>query len=84
MSLMCLLIAGFVGGIILVQIDCKAGTTAEGQNLLANISTSTASLLQGQTGPEEDLLCWLKYWPLTEFCPSAVVPAFQSIWFYKT
>ena len=28
------------------QIDCKAGTTAEGQNLLANISTS--SLLQGQ------------------------------------
>ena len=30
------------------QIDCKAGTTAEGQNLLANISTSKASLLQGQ------------------------------------
>ena len=30
------------------QIDCKAGTTAEGQNLLANISTSRASLLQGQ------------------------------------
>ena len=29
-------------------IDCKAGTTAEGQNLLANISTSRASLLQGQ------------------------------------
>ena len=25
-----------------------AGTTAEGQNLLANISTSRASLLQGQ------------------------------------
>ena len=30
------------------QIDCKAGTTAKGQNLLANISTSRASLLQGQ------------------------------------
>ena len=30
------------------QIDCKAGATAEGQNLLANISTSRASLLQGQ------------------------------------
>ena len=30
------------------QIDCKAGTMAEGQNLLANISTSRASLLQGQ------------------------------------
>ena len=30
------------------QIDCKAGTTAEGQNLLANISTSRASFLQGQ------------------------------------
>ena len=30
------------------QIDCKAGTTTEGQNLLANISTSRASLLQGQ------------------------------------
>ena len=30
------------------QIDCKAGTTADGQNLLANISTSRASLLQGQ------------------------------------
>ena len=30
------------------QIDCKAGTTAEGQNfVLANISTSRASLLQG-------------------------------------
>ena len=27
------------------QIDCKAGTTAEGQNLLANNSTSRASLL---------------------------------------
>ena len=30
------------------QIDCKAGTTAKGQNLLANISTSRTSLLQGQ------------------------------------
>ena len=30
------------------QIDCKAGTMAEGQNLMANISTSRASLLQGQ------------------------------------
>ena len=30
------------------QIDCKAGTTVEGQNLLANISTSRAGLLQGQ------------------------------------
>ena len=30
------------------QIDCKAGTTAVEQNLLANISTSRASLLQGQ------------------------------------
>ena len=30
------------------QIDCKTGTTAEEQNLLANISTSRASLLQGQ------------------------------------
>ena len=30
------------------QIDCKAGTTAEGQNLLAYISTSRTSLLQGQ------------------------------------
>ena len=30
------------------QIDCKAGTTAKEQNLLANISTSRASLLQGQ------------------------------------
>ena len=28
------------------QIDCKAGTTAKGQNLLANISTSRTSLLQ--------------------------------------
>ena len=49
------------------QNDCKAsvGTTAEGQNLLANISTSRASLFQGQylivlnfpllsIGPEED------------------------------
>ena len=34
--------------LLLSQIDCKAGTTAEGQNLLANISTSRASLLQGQ------------------------------------
>ena len=30
------------------QIDCKAGSTAKGQNLLANISTNRASLLQGQ------------------------------------
>ena len=30
------------------EIDCKAGTTAKGQNLLANISTSRTSLLQGQ------------------------------------
>ena len=30
------------------KIDCKAGTTAEGQNLLATISTSRASLHQGQ------------------------------------
>ena len=30
------------------QIDCKAGATAKGQNLLANISTSRTSLLQGQ------------------------------------
>ena len=30
------------------QIDCKAGTTAVEQNLLANISTSRASLFQGQ------------------------------------
>ena len=29
-------------------IDCKAGTMAKGQNLLANISTSGASLLKGQ------------------------------------
>ena len=29
-------------------IDCMAGNTAEEQNLLANISTSRASLLQGQ------------------------------------
>ena len=33
---------------LLNQIDCKAGTKAEGQNLLVNISTSRASLLQGQ------------------------------------
>ena len=29
--------------LIINQIDCKAGTTAEGQNLLANISTNRAS-----------------------------------------
>ena len=40
---------------LLNQTDCKAGTTAEGQNLLAN-----------------------------KFCPSAVVPALQSVWFYNT
>ena len=68
------------------QIDCKAGTTAEGK-LLANISTSRASLLQGQY--------LIKYWPwrrlallveilANKFCPSAVVPALQSIWFYNT
>ena len=32
---------------LLNQIDCKAGNTAQGQNLFANISTSRASLLQG-------------------------------------
>ena len=59
--MICILFLDFVR----FAIDCKAGTTAEGQNLLANISTSRASLLQGQylikenfpllsTGPEED------------------------------
>ena len=45
--------------------DCRAGTTAEGQNLLANISTSKASLL---------LLA-------DKFCPSAVVPALNQFGF---
>ena len=35
-------------GTLLFRKQGKAGTTAKGQNLLANISTSTASLLQGQ------------------------------------
>ena len=34
--------------LILIMLMLMAGTTAEGQNLLANISTSRASLLQGQ------------------------------------
>ena len=62
------------------QIDCKAGTTAEGQNLLANISTGRASLLQGQYRR----LALLVEILANKFCPSAVVPALQSIWFYNT
>ena len=55
------------------QTDCKAGTTAEGQNLLANISTSRARRLA--------LLVEIL---ANKFCPSAVVPALQSVWFYNT
>ena len=40
---------GLQGIMVVVSwTDCNAGTTAEEQNLLVNISTSRASLLQGQ------------------------------------
>ena len=50
------------------QIDCKAGTTAKGQNLLANKYWPWGRLaLLGE------ILA-------NKFCPFAVVPALQSIW----
>ena len=54
--------------------------TAEGQNLLlANISTSRASLLQASLLQAALLVEILA----NKFCPSAVVPALQYIWFYR-
>ena len=62
--------------VYLKQNDCRADTTAKGLLIWANISTSTTSLLQGQSFKVEILAQINK--------PFSVVSALQSVWFIYT